>query len=143
MNFRLFAPFALAAIALTTIAAGAQDQTQPPPANAPTSQHQRHMPDADHQLRHMTKRFNLTDAQQQQIRPILVDRQQKMMAIKNDTSASDVQRHEDMRKTMRDSNEQVRAALNDAQRQQWDMAREKKHEHHRDGSQPAPAPPTN
>lgn len=143
MSFRLLTTFALAAFALTTFAAGAQTQTQPPPADAATSQHQRHMPDPDHQLRHMTKRFNLTDAQQQQIRPILVDRQQKMMAIKNDSSVSDAQRHENMRKTMRDSNEQVRAALNDAQRQQWDTAREKKHEHHRDDSQPTPAPPAN
>jgi Spy/CpxP family protein refolding chaperone len=87
------------------------------------------MPNADEQLQHMTKRLNLTDAQQQQLRPILTERDQKMQAIHNDTTLSPEQQHQSMGKLMRDTNTQISNVLTDAQRQQWEQAREKRGEH--------------
>ncbi len=146
MKSNFFAPLAMAtALALTTLAVGAQ--TQPPPSTTDTSaEHHRQMPDADHQLQRMTKRFNLTETQQQQIKPILVDRDQRMQAIQNDTTLSADQRHQSMGKLMRESRDQVRSVLTDAQRQQWDEARQRMREHHHgepasSPSTPAPLPP--
>ena len=146
MKLKSFAPLALTAvIALTSFAAGAQTQSAPPPDA--TTQHQRRMPDADHQLRHMTKRLNLTDAQQQQIKPILVDRNNQIAAIRNDTSLTPEQQRSSMGKLMRDSASQIRNVLTDSQRQQWDQAREQMRERRHNGTAPAeqsaqPTPPS-
>ena len=43
--------------------------------------------DPDRQLEHMTKELDLSADQQSQIKPVLVDRQQKMQAIFQDQSA--------------------------------------------------------
>ena len=146
MKSRLFAPLAMTTVlVLTTFAAGAQTQTPPPDAAAPAAGQHRHMPNADEQLRHMTKRLNLTDAQQQQLRPILTERDQQMQAIHNDTTLSAEQQHQNMGKLMRDTNTQISNVLTDAQRQQWEQAREKRGEHHHGAPEseqpPATQPP--
>lgn len=139
MKSNLFAPLALAAaLALTTVAVGAQ--TQPPPPHADATGHEHHMPDADHQLKHMTKRLNLTDTQQQQIRPILADRDKQVLAIRNDAALTPEQQHQNTGKVMRDSMSQIRNVLTDSQRQQWDQAREQMREH-RHGQPTAPTAP--
>lgn len=99
------------------------------------------MPDAEHQLEHMTKRLNLTDTQQQQIRPILADRDKQIVAIRNDATLTPEQQHQSMGKVMRDSTGQIRNVLTDSQRQQWDHAREqmREHRHSEPSAQPAPA----
>lgn len=149
MKLKSLAPLALtAAIALTTFAAGAQTQSPAPSSDAATTQPQRrHMPDAEHQLRHMTKRLNLTDAQQQQIMPILVDRDKQMTAIRNDSTLTPEQQHRSMGKLMHESMSQVRNVLTDSQRQQMDQAREQMRERRHDKTAPAeqptqPAPPS-
>jgi Spy/CpxP family protein refolding chaperone len=128
-------------LVLTTFAAGAQTQTPPPDAAAPAAGQHRHIPNADEQLRRMTKRLNLTDAQQQQLRPILAERDQQVLAIQNDTTLSPQQQHQSMAKLMHDTNSQITNVLTDAQRQQWEQAREqmREHRHGAPSSQPAPA----
>lgn len=141
MKSNLFAPLALAAaLALTTVAAGAQTQPPPPPADAAAGHHH-HMPDADHQLKHMTKRLDLTDTQQHQIRPILADRDKQILAIHDDSTLTPEQQHQNIGKVMRDSTGQIRNVLTDSQRQQWDQSREKmrEHRHGEPATQPAPA----
>jgi periplasmic protein CpxP/Spy len=144
MKSNFFTPLAMAtALAFTTLAAGAQTQSPPASPDA-TTEHHRHMPDANHQLQHMTKQLNLTDAQQQQIRPILVDRDQRMQAIRNDTTLSAEQQHQSIGKLMHDTSEQVRNVLTDTQRQQWDERRQREHRHGEPASSPAtttPPPP--
>ena len=142
MKLQSLAPLALtAALAFTTFSAGAQTQTAPSaPDTAATAP--RPMPNPEHQLEHMTRMLNLTDAQQQQIRPILVDRNQQMMAIRNNATLTTEQRQEQMRKLMSDSRGQVRNVLTDAQRQQWDEAREKRERRHREPAPAQPAPTT-
>jgi Spy/CpxP family protein refolding chaperone len=138
MKSNFIAPIAMAtALAFTTLAAGAQTQPSSAPTGA-TAEHHRQMPDADHQLQRMTKHLNLTEAQQQQIKPILVDRDQRMQAIQSDTTLSADQRHQSMGKLMHDSSEQVRNVLTDTQRQQWDEARQRMHEHRH--GEPASSP---
>jgi Spy/CpxP family protein refolding chaperone len=144
MKLTLIAPLALtAALALTPFVAGAQTQTSAPTSDAAMTR-PRHMPDADHQLRHMTKRLNLTDAQQQQIKPILVDRDNQIAAIRNDTSLTPEQQHSSMGKLMRESASQIRNVLTDSQREQWDASREKMRERRQGKMTPAeqPAPTT-
>ena len=48
----------------------------------------RHMMNPDRQLAHLTKTLNLSADQQSQIKPLLVDRQQKMQALWQDQSLS-------------------------------------------------------
>lgn len=141
MKFKSLAPLVTAALALTVFAAGAQTQPQPASTDATASRHMHRAPDPDRQLQRMTKKFNLTDAQQQQIKPLLVDRQQKMMAIHNDTSLSTEQRRDSMRKTMQDSTAQIRNVLDEAQRKQFDDARERRREHRRGDTQAQPTTP--
>src|SRR5207302_8561775 len=62
---------------------------QEAPAVAPASHHA----DPSQQLRRLTKKLNLTSEQQDQLLPILTDRQQQMTALLNDSSLSAQDRH--------------------------------------------------
>jgi periplasmic protein CpxP/Spy len=77
------------------------------------------MPSPDDQLAQMTKRYNLTADQQTQIKPILTDRAQQMMTLRQDQSMSREDKMAKM-KTMRDdSNTKINAILNDTQKKQF------------------------
>ena len=91
-----------------------QEQQQGPMA------HGRHRMDPDRQLQHMTKTLNLTSDQQTQIRPILVDRQQKMEALFQDQSLSREDRHSKMQAIQQDSKNRIEAVLNDQQKQTFE-----------------------
>src|ERR1700752_5067270 len=94
-------------------AALAQEPTSPPPDQA---QHgasgPRHM-DPDRQLQHMTQALNLTADQQSQIKPLLVDRQQKLQALFQDQSISQDDRRTKARSIVEDENSKIEAVLND------------------------------
>ena len=74
----------------------------------------------DEQLKRMTKDFNLTADQQAKIKPILVDEQKKMEDLRNDSSTDRQAMRGKMMQIRQDSNEQVRAQLDDKQKEKFD-----------------------
>ncbi|HEX3986847.1 MAG TPA: hypothetical protein VHX13_09590 [Acidobacteriaceae bacterium] len=81
--------------------------------------------DPDRQLAHMTKTLNLTADQQAQIKPILLDRQQKMQALWQDQSLSRQDRRAKAQAIQQDSQTQLEATLNDQQKQKFEEMRAK------------------
>ncbi len=74
----------------------------------------------DDQLKRMTKDLNLTADQQAKIKPILVDGQKKMEDARNDSSADRPTMRGKMMQIRKDTNDQVRALLDDKQKEKFD-----------------------
>jgi periplasmic protein CpxP/Spy len=91
--------------------------------------HGRGMMDPDRQLEHMTKQLNLTADQQSQIKPLLVDRQQKMQALWQNQSLSREDRRSQMQAIRQDSETKITAVLTDEQKQKYQAMQERMREH--------------
>jgi periplasmic protein CpxP/Spy len=113
-----------------TSAVFAQDNTTQPqqPPQGQWGGHGRGM-DPDRQLEHLTKTLNLTADQQSQIKPILVDRQQKMQALWQNQSLSREDRRSQMQAIHQDSETRITAVLNDEQKQKYQAMQEHMREH--------------
>ena len=74
----------------------------------------------DEQLKRMTKNFNLTADQQAKIKPILVDARKKMEDLRNDSGADRPTMRQKMMQIRQDTNDQVRALLDDKQKEKFD-----------------------
>lgn len=72
------------------------------------------------QLKRMTKDFNLTADQQAKIKPILVDEQKKMENLRNDSSADRQTMRGKMMQIRQNTNDQLRALLDDKQKEKFD-----------------------
>jgi periplasmic protein CpxP/Spy len=79
-----------------------------------------HRMDPDKQLQHMTEALNLNADQQSQIKPILVDRQQKLRSLFQDQSISQDDRRTQARSIVADSNTKIESVLNDQQKQKFE-----------------------
>ena len=82
--------------------------------------HHRRTMDPDRQLAHLTKTLNLSADQQSQIKPLLVDRQQKMQALWQDESLSKQDRRSKAQAIREDTRTKLEATLNDQQKQQFE-----------------------
>src|SRR6266446_7961190 len=104
----------LAALFSFGVAAFAQDDQNGPPPPPPQQQSdqqpgqtsepgmgrhmgQHQMPSVDDQLKHLSKKLNLSDDQQAKLKPILEDQRKQMETIHNDSSLSREDRHERMK----------------------------------------------
>jgi Spy/CpxP family protein refolding chaperone len=76
--------------------------------------------DPDQQLTRMTQRYNLSADQQTQIKPILVNQQQQMQALRGDSSMSREDRMAKMQSIRSDSTTKIEAILNDDQKKQFE-----------------------
>jgi len=110
----------------------AQDQTQTP---APTQGaqpapqgHRGARMNPDRQLQHLSKTLDLTADQQTQIKPILVDRQQKLQAVWQDQSLSRQDRHSKAQAIQQDTRTRLEATLNDQQKQKFEALQAKMQE---------------
>jgi Spy/CpxP family protein refolding chaperone len=74
----------------------------------------------DDRLKRMIKDFNLTADQQSKIKPILMDEQKKMEDLRNDTSGDRQGMRGKMMQIRQDTNDQVRALLDDKQKEKFD-----------------------
>ncbi len=74
----------------------------------------------DRQLERLTKELGLSSDQQAQIKPLLVDRQQKMQALFQDQSLSQDDRRQKMRSIGEASRASIKALLTDDQKQKFD-----------------------
>jgi Spy/CpxP family protein refolding chaperone len=75
---------------------------------------------ADEQLKRMTKDFNLTAEQQSKIKPILMDEQKRMEDLRTDSSGDRQAMRDKMMQIRQDTNDQVRALLDDKQKGKFD-----------------------
>jgi periplasmic protein CpxP/Spy len=90
----------------------------------------RGMMNPDRQLEHMTRELNLTTEQQTQIKPILVERGQKMQALWQNQSLSREDRHSQMEAIHQDTQTRIEAVLNDQQKQKFEAMQAERGEHH-------------
>jgi protein CpxP len=97
----------------------------------------------DEQVARMTKRYNLSADQQTQIKPILANQQQQMMALHSDSSLSREDRMAKMKGIRDDSSTKIQAILNDTQKKQFAEDQQKMQERmqQRGGGAPAGGPP--
>ena len=77
-------------------------------------------PTAEQRLQRMTQQLNLTEAQQQQIKPILENESQQMQALRGDTSLSQDDRRAKMMQIRQPSASQIKPILNADQQKQFD-----------------------
>jgi hypothetical protein len=94
----------------------------------------------DEQVARMTKRYDLSADQQTQIKPIVADTQQQMMALRQDSSMSREDKMTKMMSIREGANTKISAILNDSQKQKFAEDQQKR-EQHRGGGAPAGGPP--
>ncbi len=73
----------------------------------------------DERLARMTKRYDLSADQQTQIKPILADTQQQMMALRQDSSMSREDKMTKMMSIREAANTKISGILNDSQKQKF------------------------
>ena len=118
---------------LTT--AFAQDTQEQP---SPSGQEMGHpmggrhgMPSAEDQLKHLSKKLNLSDDQQAKLKPILEDQHKQMQQLWSDNSMSRQDRFSKMRELRENADAQVKDILNDEQQKKFDQMREEQRSHMR------------
>jgi len=77
-------------------------------------------PTAEQRLQRMAQQLNLTEAQQQQIKPILENESKQMQALRDDTSLSQDDRRAKMMQIRQTSASQIKPILNADQQKQFD-----------------------
>jgi periplasmic protein CpxP/Spy len=97
------------------------ETSAPPPEQGPGGGHRRGMMDPAQQLAGMTKRYNLSADQQNQVKPILADQQQQMQLLRLDSSLSPDEKKAKMQSIRSDSNTKIEAILNDDQKKQFEQ----------------------
>ena len=124
--FTLGSSFAATAIA--------QDNATPAPTQAPEQGTAQGQPgrgpmrmDPDKQLEHMTRALGLSTDQQNQIKPLLVERQQKMEELMQSQSTAHRDRHSKMQSIRQDTQSKIEAVLNDQQKQKFEAMQERMH----------------
>ena len=96
------------------------------------------MMDPDQQLAHLTKALKLTTDQQSQIKPILTDRQQQLMTLRQDSSMSRQDKMAKAKSINDDSHSKIEAILNDQQKQKFEQM-QAKHEQRMKGNGTPPS----
>jgi Spy/CpxP family protein refolding chaperone len=127
-------------------AAAAQNQGEGGPRGQAGPGGRRGPMSPDDRLKQMTKDFNLTSDQQATIKPILVDEQKKMQDLRNDTNADRQTIRSKMQQIQQDTNTQIRAALDDKQKEKFDkqeQEREQRMQNRRGGMGGPGGPPQN
>lgn len=158
---RSFFAKAFTAAALATVlslgfgasSAFGQDEPATPPAAQQPSQPSdqgmgrhmggRRMPSVDDQLKHLSKKLNLSDDQQGKLKPILEDQRKQMEQIHNDSSLSREDRMSKMMELRQSSDTQIKSVLNDDQQKNFDKMRSEQRDRmkrwHKGGDNAPPA----
>jgi hypothetical protein len=106
-------------LGLATISSLAPAQDREPPANSQASRGNAQPPSPEEVVDLLGTKLNLTDQQKSQMVPIIADRQQKLQALRSDTSMRRLQKMRKMKGIFADSDKKINAILNDEQRQQY------------------------
>jgi periplasmic protein CpxP/Spy len=124
------------ALALSTSLVFAQQQDAAP---APATQAHLHAHNPQREAARLSKKLNLTSDQSAKLEPILADRDQKIAALRNDTSITPAVMKEQMRAIHKDMRQQLATILTPDQLQQLKSLR---HDHGNPNQpQPNTAPP--
>jgi periplasmic protein CpxP/Spy len=144
---------ALLSLCFVSGSAFGQDQGQAAPAPPSGQQsepgmghHMGHgpmMPSVDDQIKHLTKKLNLSDDQQAKLKPILEDQRKQMDTIHKDSSLSREDRFSKMQELRQNSDTQIKSVLNEDQQKNFDKMREEQRgrmgKWHKDGDNAAPS----
>ncbi|HMH13438.1 MAG TPA: hypothetical protein VK578_10040 [Edaphobacter sp.] len=119
----------------------AQSTAAPSPTTTDTGRHHgHHSRDPQRQAAWLSKKLNLSPDQTAKLEPILVDRNQKIAALRSNTSLSPEELKQQRRAIHQDIKQQLATVLTPDQIQQMESL------HHRHGSpaqaQPLPIPPS-
>jgi hypothetical protein len=79
------------------------------------------MPTPEQVVQKMGEKLNLTDQQKTQITPIIADRQQKLQALRADTSMERPEKAQKARQIFQDSDTKIKAVLTDEQKQKYEV----------------------
>jgi protein CpxP len=104
------------ALALSGSLALAQEQAAPAPAPAVKHHHHPHNPQRE--TARLSKMLNLSSDQSAKIEPILADRDQKITALRNDTTISPMIAHKQMQAIHQQTRQQLATVLTPEQLQQ-------------------------
>ena len=119
---------AAAGLLLSAGTALAQDAQAPAPdqnSGMSGGRHHHHgMASADDQLKHLTKKLNLSDDQQAKLKPILEEHHNQLEQLRADNSTSREDRWKKMREIRENSDNQIKSVLNEDQQKQFDQMRE-------------------
>jgi protein CpxP len=80
----------------------------------------------DDQLKRLTKELDLTADQQSKIKPILVDTQKKIEDVRDNSSGDRQAMREKLMQIRQDNNTQIKALLNDSQKDKFDKIQEQR-----------------
>jgi hypothetical protein len=121
---RLLTAIVLAALASSGLAmrASAQDQAASPPSGS------MQIPSPDEVVNILATKLALSDDQKSQIKPIIADRQQKIAALRADTSVRKGKRLRQMKSVLDDSDQRIKALLNDQQKEQYTQIEQQIHD---------------
>jgi Spy/CpxP family protein refolding chaperone len=102
--------------------------------SGPSSGRDRHMGrhrmrSVDDQVKHMTRKLNLSDDQQAKLKPILEDQRTQMEQIRSDSSLSRDDRFSKMKSVHENSMGQIKSILNEDQQKKFEQMQEKRREH--------------
>lgn len=109
---------ALLAVAVTCCGTALYAQMQDGMGQQGAGQHRMAM-SPEQRLQHMTKALNLTDDQQQKIKPILEGESQQMQAVRQDSSLSEKDQMSKMGQIRQDSMTQINSILTPEQQQKY------------------------
>lgn len=110
---RLLLVSTVGAVLMTSIPSLAQGQAAPPQSGAVQPM------TPDEVVDTLAAKLNLSEDQKTQIKPIIADRQQKLQALKADTSSRPMQKMRRMKSIFEESDKKIKAILNDQQKQQY------------------------
>jgi hypothetical protein len=137
MRTKIFT-LALGATLALGLTGAALAQDTPPPTQGQDQGGRGPRPmDPDRQLQRLTRELNLTADQQSQIKPLLVEHQQKAQALFQDQSVAQEDRHARMKALSDDMHGKIAAVLNDQQKQKF---QEMQQHMHRGGGENGPPP---
>ena len=119
--------------AATQATPAASTPADPPTPSAADTRLQLRTP--DELIDALSRRLSLTDGQRAKIRPILIERQKKLLALRDDTSERPRQRVRKMQALNEDFDKRIRAVLDDDQKQKFTALEEQMREKRRDRSQ--------
>jgi protein CpxP len=101
----------------------------------------RPMESVDDQIKHLSKKLNLTSDQQAKLKPILEDQRKQMEAVHNDSSLSREDKFSKMQALRQSSDTQIKGVLTDEQSKSFDKMREEQRDRMKQWHGGANAPP--
>ena len=125
---RFVLPTALA-VALTGSFAFAQQAPAPTPDAGAPHHRMHHQPNPHQAALHISKKLNLNADQTAKLEPILADREQKVAAVRGDSSLTPEQRHEKIHAIHQDIEQQLAGVLTPDQLQQLKAMHQGRHGH--------------